>query len=201
MNQTADLDSALTFVIGRIAEQAKLSGEPLSDEQLLLLSYLPTAPPANWDPEMPVLTPRNIDLERVCALGKTAYQHDRQANPASRDWEFAFAVFTLASHPMGGLLQVAGLKLLKPRWDRLLLVATALLTLVAVLLYVWKADGALSLSAAMGSVCAVIILAMFLGSRRIEKQRLEEEIERCRLASRFSSTLPVKLSADRRSGS
>jgi len=30
MDRTADLDSALSFVIGRIAEQAKLSGEPLS---------------------------------------------------------------------------------------------------------------------------------------------------------------------------
>ncbi len=178
MDQTADLDSALSFVIGRIAEQAKLSGEPLSDEQRLLLNYLPSSAPANWDPEMPVLAPRNIDLEQVCALGKAAYQHDRQVNPASQDWEFAFAVFTLASHPMGGLLQVAGLKLLKPRWNSILLVAAALLTLVAVLLFVWKADGALSRSAAIGSGCAVIILALFLGSRRIEKQRLEAEIER-----------------------
>src|SRR5437868_14318493 len=111
MDRTADLDSALSFVIRRIAEQAKLSGEPLSDEQRLLLNHLPSSRPANWDSEILLLVPRNINLERVCALGKAAYQHDRQVNPASLDWEFAFAVFTLGRHPMGGLLHWAGMKL------------------------------------------------------------------------------------------
>src|SRR5438445_13667 len=91
----ADLNSALSFVIGRIAEQAKLSGEPLSDEQRLLLNHLPSRTPANWDPEIVVLVPRNINLERVCTLGKAAYQYDRQMNPTALDWEFEFAVFTL----------------------------------------------------------------------------------------------------------
>ncbi len=101
MDRTADLDSALSFVIRRIAEQAKLSGESLSEEQRLLLKYLPSETPANWDPEFLVLVPRNINLERVCALGKAAYLHDRQVNPSSLDWEFAFAVFTLNRHPRG----------------------------------------------------------------------------------------------------
>jgi hypothetical protein len=141
MDRTADLDSALRFVIGRIAEQAKLSGEPLSDEQRLLLNHLPSSTQANWDPEIPVLVPRNINLERVCALGKAAYQHDGQVNPASLDWEFAFAVFTLDRHPMGGLLQWAGMKPRRPRWDGLLLIVRALLPIVAVVLIVWNADG------------------------------------------------------------
>jgi hypothetical protein len=136
MDRTADLDSALSFVIGRIAEQAKLSGEPLSDEQRLLLNYLPSSGPANWDPEIPLLVPRNINLERVCGLAKAAYQYDRQVNPASLDWEFAFAVFTLDRHPMGGLLQWAGMKPRRPRWDGLLLIVTALLPIVAVVLLV-----------------------------------------------------------------
>src|SRR5437762_13349669 len=103
MDRTADLDSALGFVIRRIAEQAKLSGESLSEEQRLLLKYLPSETPANWDPEFLVLVPRNINLERVCALGKAAYLYNRQVNPSSLDWEFAFAVFTLNRHPMGGV--------------------------------------------------------------------------------------------------
>jgi len=70
MDRAADLDSARNFVIGRIAEQAKRSGEPLSDEQRLLLNYLPSAALDSWDPEIPVLVPRNINLERVCALGR-----------------------------------------------------------------------------------------------------------------------------------
>jgi len=193
MDRTADLDTALSFVIGRIAEQAKLSGEPLNDEQRLLLNHLPSSSsrPANWHPENPVLVPRNINLERVCALGKAAYQHDRQVNPASLDWEFAFAVFTLDRHPMGGLLQLAGMKPRRPRWDGLLLIVTALLPILAVVLLVWIADGPLFLflSVGIGSGCVAIMLLMFFASRRIEKQRLEEDIERCRLASRFGGTV------------
>src|SRR5208283_2042333 len=125
MDRSTDLDSALRFVIDRIAEQAKLSGEALNDEQLLLLNYLPSSPTTYWDPEMPVLVPRNINLERVSALAKAAYRHDRQVNPASLDWEFALAVFTLDRHPMGGLLQGAGLKPRRPLWDQLLLIVAA----------------------------------------------------------------------------
>jgi hypothetical protein len=183
MDRTADLDSALNFVIGRIAEQAKLSGGPLSDEERLLLNYLPSSPVTYSDPEMPVPVPRNISLERVCALGKAAYQHDRQMNPTSLDWEFALAVFTLHRHPMGGLLQGAGMKLRRPRWDRFRLIVTALLPIVAVGLLV--RNGTLPQSAGIASGCVAIMLLMFLSSRRIEKQRLEEDIERCRLASHF----------------
>jgi hypothetical protein len=190
MDRTADLNSALSFVIGRIAEQAKLSGEPLSDEQSLLLNHLPSSTPANWDPEIVVLVPRNINLERVCALGKAAYQHDRQVNPASLDWEFALAVFTLDRHPMGGLLQWAGMKVRRPRWDGLLLVVTASLPIVAVVLLVWNADGPWFQSVGIGSGCVATMLLMFFTSRRIKKQRLEEDIERCRLASRFVGTVP-----------
>jgi len=190
MDRTADLDSARNFVIGRIAEQAKRSNEPLSDEQRLLLNYLPSSGPENWDPEIPVLVPRNINLERVYALGKAAYQHDLQVNPASLDWEFAFAVFTLNRHPMGGLLQWAGMKLRRPQWDGLKLIATGLVPVVAVVLLVWNADGPLFLSVAIGSGCVASMLLMFFASRRIEKQRLKEYIERCRVASRFVATLP-----------
>jgi hypothetical protein len=109
MDRTADLDAALSFVISRIAEQAKLSGEPLSEQQRLLLSYLPSPTPAVWYPGIPEMVPRNIDLERVCELGNAAYTHDRHVNPASLDWEFAFAVFALNRHPMRGLLQWTGM--------------------------------------------------------------------------------------------
>ena len=190
MNRTADLDAALGFVIGRIAEQAKVSGEPLSDEQRLLLNYLPSEPAANWDPEFTVLVPRNVNLERVYALGKAAYLYDRQLNPSSLDWELAFAVFTLNRHPMAGLLQLAGMKLRRPPWDGLRLIATGLVPIVAVVLLVWNADGPLFLSAAIGSGCVASMLLMFFASRRVEKQRLKEYIERCRVSSRFVGTLP-----------
>jgi|SRR5580658_4907485 hypothetical protein len=158
MDRTADLDSALSFVMGRIAEQANVAGEPLSNEQRLLLNHLPSETPANWDPALPVLVPRNINLERVCALGKAAYLHDRQVNPSSFDWEFAFAVFTLNWHPMGGLLQLAGMKLRRPRWDGLQLIATSLVPIVAVVLLVWNADGPLFVSVTIGLGCVAIIV-------------------------------------------
>jgi hypothetical protein len=187
MEQTADLDSALSFVIGRIAEQAKASGEPLSHEQRLLLNYLPSGTRTFWDPEFQTLVPRNINLERVCALGKAAYLHDRQLNPSSLDWEFAFAVFTLNRHPMGGLLQLAGMKLRRPRWDGLLLIAAGL---VPIVLIVWNADEPLFLSVAIGSGCVASMVLMFLASKRIEKQQLKEYIERCRVASRSGGGWP-----------
>ena len=90
---------------------------------------------------------------------------------------------------MGGLLRWAGMKLRRPRWDGLLLIVTALLPIVAVALLVWNADGPLFRSVGIGSGCVAIMLLIFFASRRIEKQRLEEDIERCRLASRFVGTV------------
>jgi len=191
MDRTADLDAALSFVILRVEERATLSGEPLNEEQHLMLKYLPSSPPAISFPnaELSSPVPRNIDLERLCALVRAVYQDDRQLNPASLDWEFAFAVFTLNRHPMGGLLQWAGMKLRRPRWDGLRLIITALLPVVAVVLLAWNANESLLRSIGIGSGCVAIMLSMFFASRRIEKQRLEEEIERCRLAFRAVSTV------------
>jgi hypothetical protein len=137
---------------------------------------------------MPV--PRNINLERVCALGKAAYLHDRQLHPSSLDWEFAFAVFTLNRHRMGGLLQLAGMKLPRPLWDGLRLIAAGLVPIAAVVLLGWNADGPLFLSVAIGSGCVAGMILMFFASKRIEKQRLKEYIERCRVASRFVGAQP-----------
>jgi hypothetical protein len=54
MDRAADLHSARNFVIGQIAEQAERQGEPLSDEQRLLLRHeTPQSevgrPPAHWN--------------------------------------------------------------------------------------------------------------------------------------------------------
>jgi hypothetical protein len=181
MDRDSDLDSALSFVIDRIEEQAKLSVESLTDEQRLLLKYLPSSSPQSWDLEIPVLVPRDINFERVCALGKAVYQYDRQTNPASLDWDFAFAVFTLYRHPMRGFLQWIGMKLRRPKWGGLALIVTALLPRVAAALIVWNADGPLLLSVGIGSACLAIMLLMFWASRRKRKRGLEEDIERYRL--------------------
>jgi hypothetical protein len=41
---SADLETALTFVIERIGEEAKRSGKPLSDNERDFLRHLPTQP-------------------------------------------------------------------------------------------------------------------------------------------------------------
>jgi len=190
MDRTADLDAALSFVIGRVEQQATLSGEPLNEEQRLLLNYLPSSSPVVSfpDAELPSPIPRNINLERLCALVKAAYQQDRQVNP-SLDWDFVFAVFTLNRHPMGGLLQWAGMKPRRPRWDWLRLTIAALLPVVAVVLIAWNPRENLFRSVGIGSGCVAIMLLLFFTSRRIEKQRIEEEVERCRLGFRAVSTV------------
>jgi hypothetical protein len=101
MNRTADLDTALRFVIERIEEEATRSGEPLSDEQRFLLNHLPAysawTQPYGGDPEIPAQPiPRDTTYERVCAVAKAAHHHDLRLNPESAlDWEFAAAVHIL----------------------------------------------------------------------------------------------------------
>jgi hypothetical protein len=189
MDRTTDLDSALRFVIGRIGKQAMLSGEPLSEEQHMLLNYLPSSTPANWGPEIISPIPRNINYERVCALAKTAYLIDRQANPESLDWEFAFAVLTLNRHPIWGLLHLAGMKNRKPLRDQFLLILTGLLPVMAVILVLWKTPWSLFKSVAIGSGCLAIMVLMYFASRRGEEQQLEEDIERCRFTAHSIGTV------------
>ena len=191
MDQTADLDSALSFVIRRIGEQATRSGEPLSQEQRMLLNYLPTSPPASAGPgESPV--PRNFDYERLCALGKAAYLSDRQANPTALDWEFAFAVFALNRHPMWGILKLAGTKHRRPLWDQLLLIIAALVFIAAtmsVMLLAGKQAWPLFKRVGIVLGYAGIFLLAYFASRRTEQRQFENDIERCRSACRFVGKL------------
>ena len=119
-DETRDLDAAVKFAIGRVEEQAKQSGEPLTEAQRLLLDYLPTTIPF-VDPEFPTPVPRNINLERLCSLGRAARLKDLQLNQASLEWAFAFAVLKLHKHPMWGLLHYAGVRHRRTRWDYVLL--------------------------------------------------------------------------------
>lgn len=196
MDQTADLDAALNFVIRRVEEQAKQSGEPLTKEQRLLLNTLPSAMPVSpdWASEFgpAALVPRNIDYERLCALGKAARLNDLLLNPSALDWDFAFVVFQLNNHPMWGLLLNAGMKHRKPLWDQLLLIIAALLFVVAAIaLAILAGDQPWTLFQwiKIGSGSGLILLLAYLASRRMEKWQLQKNIERCRLASRFANPM------------
>ena len=139
MDRTTDVEAALGFVARRIEEEAKASGHPLNNEQHSLLKNLPSSNVnLSWAaPELgpPELVPRNINLERLCALAKAAYLNDHKINPESLDWEFAFAVFRLRRHAMWGVLRSAGVKMYRrPLWDQFFVVIAALLPLFAVIL-------------------------------------------------------------------
>jgi hypothetical protein len=189
MDRKADLEIALSFVVRSIEEQAKAMGSALNEEEHSLLKNLPTSHVnyLTWDPELgpPELVPRNIILERLCALAKAAYLNDRKINSESFDWEFAFAVFTLNHHPMWGLLHSAGVKYHRPRWDGILLVVASLLFAVAsvVLAFLvglgneaWTRLQWIEFGCGYGAV----IVLMYFASRRIEEMQLQREIDRCR---------------------
>ena len=115
MDQKADLDVALKFVVGRIEEQAVQSGEPLTHEQRILLTYLPNFTSmviAASGPEYLTPIPRDINYEELCALGKTAYLKNLKQNPVRLEWAIASVVFKLNRHPMWSLLQQAGVRTL-----------------------------------------------------------------------------------------
>jgi hypothetical protein len=190
MDRAADLETALTFVVRRIEEQAKESGHPLNDEEHSLLKNLPSTNVnyLSWaTPELgpPELVPRNFNLERLCALAKTAYLNDRKINPESLDWEFAFAVFRLNRHRMWGVLHSAGVKMYRrPLSDQLFVIIAALFPLIAVILLV--SSGTRTIFGWVGILCATvaIMLLIYFASRQFEQWQLENHIEKCRLASR-----------------
>src|ERR1022692_55715 len=134
-SETADLDAALRFVIGRIEAEANRSGKPLSDEERLLLNNLPKGPPlfqtsGGYEEFPPVVVPRDTTYERLCALAKSAYHSDRTVNAEAGNWEFAVAVSTLRRHPISWLLWWAGLKTRKPVRDPWSLLGAAALILI-----------------------------------------------------------------------
>jgi len=197
MDRTTDLSAALTFVIGRIEEEAMRSGEPLNEEQRFLLNNLPSQSDApefsTGHPEFPLhFAPRNFVYERLCALAKSAYRSDIDLDPGSREWEFALSVSKLNRHPMCWLLQWAGVKQRRPWWDRWLLVAASLLFIIAtvpLMLLVIDRGWVLWRWAVVGAGYIGLMLFMRFASRRIEERQLEKNIERCRGASRLVATI------------
>jgi hypothetical protein len=78
MHNSTDLMAALNFVSQRIEAEAKLQGEPLNDEERLLLHNLPTESLIDASPtsDSPVLVPRDLGYEKLCSIAKAAYRSD-----------------------------------------------------------------------------------------------------------------------------
>jgi hypothetical protein len=197
MDRAADMNAALVFVTNRIEEQAMRLGQPLDEEHRWLLNNLPDQSDApefsTGDPEFPVhFKLRDVTYERLCALAKAAYRSDREVNPGSQEWEFAFNVSKLNRHPMAWLLQWAGVKQRRPWWDRWLLVAASLLFVIVtipLMLVVIDRETVLWRWGILGAGYIGLLLFMRFVSRRIEQRQLEQNIEKCRDVSRVVGTL------------
>jgi hypothetical protein len=197
MDLAADVNAALAFVINRIEDQAMRLGQPLDEEQRWLLNNLPDQSDmpefSTGDPEFPVhFKLRDVTYEKLCAVAKAAYRSDREMNPGSQEWEFAFNVSKLNRHPMAWLLQWAGVKQRRPWWDRWLLVAASLLFVIVtipLMLVVIDRERVLWRWGIVGAGYIGLLLFMRFVSRRIEQRQLEQNIEKCRDASRVVGTL------------
>ena len=95
---------------------------------------------------------------------------------------------------MWGLLHWAGMKGHRPWWDYFLLMVAALLVgpgTVVVMLFLMYEPWTMFQRVVFGSGYFGVLTSTYLASRRMEKHQLEKDIERCRLASRFVSTLAI----------
>lgn len=186
---TSDLDIALAFVIGQVADEANRSGTPLNDEQHYLLTHLPATSelPAWPDPELPPLIPRDLAYETLCTLTKAARLHDlRVRQGAAYEWEFAAAVFKLNRHPMLWVLQWADLKLRRPWWDGSLLIGAAVVvTSCALALMLYAETRRQSWTwlhwIAFGLGCSIIIVCAYLVSREFTDWQIRQTVEKCRV--------------------
>ena len=184
------LHRALEFIVRSIEEQATLEGEPLSDEQNFLLTNLPTSPSYSVDNTStvpfvsPSLMPRDRDYERLIALAKKARRRSIGSGYPRQDsqWIFAAAVCKLNHHPMFWLLQWAGVKDPRARWDRLLLVISALLIVsivtLSVLVEIWTRSLWAWVCLGVGFLVGAVLL--YVGSRHLEERQLKRIIEKSR---------------------
>ena len=197
MNQTTDIDAALRFVIGRIEDEAMLSGRPLDEDERLLLNNLPRTPTtpeiSNYNPEFSTqVRLRDATYERLCALAKAARGKDVALNPTLLDWDFVFSVAKLHNHPVCWLLQWAGVKQRRPWWDRWLLVGAAVLFVAITMpLFFLVVDKPPAIWGwiVVGGGYIFAMLCMYFASRRIERKQLERNIERFRNAGDFDESV------------
>jgi hypothetical protein len=187
MHSFTDLSAALNFVSQRIEAEAKLQGEPLNDDERVLLENLPAESliDVSPSPDSPTLVPRDFGYERLCAIAKAAYRADLSNAERTAAWEFAAAVSKLHGHPMRWLLQWGGVRIEKPWWDKWLLFLAALLVVVVGLTCGLLADGQPKTSARfIASVSAgmAFFLGIYFSSRQIERWQLKKTIENCRRA-------------------
>lgn len=188
MNGKTDLNEALSFVVKQIESEATRSGEPLTDEERLLLTDLPTAPSLSVTPSSspefptPMPVPRDLAYERLIALAKQARQYDIRLDSVSdRKWRYVATVCKLHRHPMLWLLRWSGIKEDKSWWDRVLLIVCALvltLCFLALMLLGIIEDWTRLGWTITGIGYFAISFMVYFASRHVEERRLRREIEK-----------------------
>jgi hypothetical protein len=186
MSNHYDLDAALKFVTARITQEGQLSGRPLTKEQALLLEYTPQIPASGAGGEFAPLAPRDPDFERLCTLARDAYVRDRDADPQSRNWEFAEAVFRLNNDRMWSVLVLTGLTRSRPWLTPLAVSVAGAFCIVGALYLVGKWSG-WSNREATGIVIVFMagIGLTYYYSVRTDMRALEQQIEGYRHAAHF----------------
>jgi hypothetical protein len=194
MNQDTDLDDALNFVENEIQREASQSGQPLTEEEGILLNNLPTAPvfplTSATDPaQRPV--PRDLAYERLIAVAKEARQRDNRVGSISdRKWRYAATVCKLNRHPMSWLLHWAGIREENSWWDRSLLIISATflaLCLITIILLGIIDAWTRSTWIAGGIGYCVLVLSLYFGTRHLEDRQLRRDVEKYRLVSQDQS--------------
>jgi hypothetical protein len=193
MDDSADLIRALRFVSKQVESEADRSGQLLSDEQRFLLNHLPDSSSSlatygGGGPEIvEPLVPRDLDYERLSDLVKAARRASLRLAPQSEaEWRFAAAVLKLRSHPMSWLLQTAGVKAPRSRWDRWLLLASALLLIFIVMISIWLGGNRKLAHAASIAVYILALAALVYVSRRLEQWHLKRIVDSYRDLSTFT---------------
>jgi hypothetical protein len=185
------IDTSLTFVIGKIEEEAERQGAPLDEEERLLLRDLPVVATSRW-PGLgtPEIVVQDREYARLCKLAKAAHRRDVSSRPvAEKDWELAVAIFRVGHHPMLRLLKWAGLKEKRPWWDGWLLLATALTVIAAFMGCIFlftssppadHATRAILTRAAIGAGCVVAMVGLYSATRSLARRDARKTIERFR---------------------
>ena len=180
-NSLADLENALLFVMARIEAEATRECEPLDEEEKLLLRHLPTVSPAPivFDPDLPILlpVPRDVRYERLCSCARAAYTRDVAESPDGvRRWQSAAVVLNSSRHPVGWLLQSAGVRAPRPWWDRWLLVGVALsVTACAVAVPVLlSSTSSVLMEVAAPAGCVGIVIAAYIALKKSQAWQVQE---------------------------
>jgi hypothetical protein len=195
-----DCDAALRFVIEHINREADRTGSPLDENDTELLENMPIKPTNPtlqgdsfaYEGNLPMPVLRDFQYERLCTLAKNAHKHDVAVRPeAIQQWVFAAAVLRFHRHPMGWLLEWAGIKVKKAKtpfdgcllWATGLTVVISLITVVALVLIFSPRQGQLlKFSLWIGGGClggGVVACSYFL-ARRLESWQGEQTIEKYR---------------------